>query len=56
MKLGQKICPNDTSIIDTDDCVVYQENNSEDDCRILQNDLIKLAGWEKQRGMDFHPV
>jgi hypothetical protein len=38
-----------------DDCVVYREINSEEDCLILQNDLIKLAEWEKQWGMDFHP-
>ncbi|XP_052212121.1 uncharacterized protein LOC127831167 [Dreissena polymorpha] len=38
-----------------DDCVVYREINSEEYCLILQNDLIKLAEWEKQWGMDFHP-
>ncbi|KAH3819929.1 hypothetical protein DPMN_121673 [Dreissena polymorpha] len=35
--------------------MVYRKINSEEDCQILQNDVIKLAKREKQWGMDFHP-
>ena len=38
-----------------DDCVIYREINSEQDCRALQDDLHKLAEWEKRWGMSFHP-
>jgi hypothetical protein len=38
-----------------DDCVIYREIHSENDCRALQEDLNKLAEWEKKWGMSFHP-
>ena len=38
-----------------DDCVLYREINSTDDCDILQQDLVHLEEWERKWGMDFHP-
>ena len=38
-----------------DDCVVYREINHMQDCTALQEDLDKLASWEKKWGMSFHP-
>lgn len=38
-----------------DDTVVYQTIKSEADAQILQNDLDKLAIWEKRWKMEFHP-
>ena len=35
--------------------VVYQTICSSQDTEILQDDLRKLAEWEKTWGMDFHP-
>ena len=35
--------------------MIYREINSEQDCRALQDDLHKLAEWEKRWGMFFHP-
>ena len=37
-----------------DDCVVYREIQSDNDCQILQDDLQKLWDWEKKWGMSFH--
>jgi hypothetical protein len=39
----------------TDDCVVYREIATEEDCHVLQDDFKKLALWEKRWGMSFHP-
>jgi hypothetical protein len=39
-----------------DDCVVYKEIKTEKDCSVLQEDLDKLANWEKKWGMAFHPA
>ena len=38
-----------------DDCIVYRTICSSQDTEILQDDLRKLAEWEKTWGMDFHP-
>ena len=38
-----------------DDCIVYREIRSINDCNILQDDLNILANWEKTWGMSFHP-
>ena len=38
-----------------DDCVIYREINNEQDCKAFQDDLDKLAEWEKRWGMLFHP-
>ena len=38
-----------------DDCVVYREIRSDNDCQILQDDLQKLWDWEKKWGMSFNP-
>lgn len=38
-----------------DDCIVYREINDPKDCKILQEDLDRLAFWERTWGMSFHP-
>ena len=38
-----------------DDCIIYRQIHNEADQNILQDDLDKLAHWEKRWGMDFHP-
>ena len=37
-----------------DDCVVYREIRSTEDCQILQDDLQQLWDWERWGGMSFH--
>ena len=37
-----------------DDCVVYREIRSDNDCQILQDYLQKLWDWEKKWGISFH--
>ena len=39
-----------------DDCIVYTEVRSDRDHFFLQDDLNKLAEWEKIWGMEFHPA
>ncbi|MCG8046535.1 MAG: reverse transcriptase family protein, partial [Candidatus Thiodiazotropha endolucinida] len=38
-----------------DDCIVYRQIHSEEDQRLLQEDLDTLARWEAKWGMNFHP-
>jgi len=38
-----------------DDTVVYPTIHSDSDTHVLQNDLDKLADWEKLWKMEFHP-
>ena len=38
-----------------DDCILHRPIRHFSDCETLQNDLVKLAQWEIQRGMQFHP-
>ena len=38
-----------------DDCILYRRIKNQRDCDILQDDLDKLASWEKKWGMSFHP-
>ena len=38
-----------------DDCILYRQITSETDHRLLQEDLDRLATWEKTWGMEFHP-
>lgn len=38
-----------------DDCIVYRHITSDHDQAILQEDLNRLADWEKKWGMEFHP-
>ena len=38
-----------------DDCILYRQISSETDQRLLQEDLDRLATWEKTWGMEFHP-
>ena len=38
-----------------DDCILYRPIRHFSDCETLQNDLVKLAQWEQQWSMQFHP-
>ena len=38
-----------------DDCILYRQIKTQQDCTILQEDLNKLAAWEQKWGMAFHP-
>ena len=38
-----------------DDRILYRQIKSKQDCDILQDDLNKLAAWDKKWGMAFHP-
>ena len=38
-----------------DDCIVYRNVKTLQDCQALQNDLYKLTDWEWKWGMLFHP-
>ena len=38
-----------------DDCILYRQIKTQQDCAILQEDLTKLAAWEQKWGMAFHP-
>ena len=38
-----------------DDCILYRQIKTQQDCAILQEDLNKLAAWEQKWGMAFHP-
>ena len=38
-----------------DDCILYRRIGNQQDSAILQDDLNKLAAWEKKWGMAFHP-
>jgi hypothetical protein len=38
-----------------DDCILYRPIGYFSDCETLQNDFDKLAQWEQQWDMQFHP-
>ena len=38
-----------------DDCIVYRNIQTPEDCGKLQRDLVSLAQWESKWGMSFHP-
>jgi hypothetical protein len=38
-----------------DDCIVYRQISTKEDCDILQSDLQTLSEWEQTWGMEFHP-
>jgi hypothetical protein len=38
-----------------DDCILYRPIRHFSDCETPQNDLVKLAQWEQQWSMQFHP-
>ena len=38
-----------------DDCILYRQISSENDQQLLQENLDRLATWEKTCGMEFHP-
>ena len=37
-----------------DDCILYRQISSENDQQLFQEDLDRLATWEKTWGMEFH--
>ena len=39
-----------------DDCILYRQVKTQQDCVILQEDLNKLEAWDQKWGMTFHPV
>ena len=38
-----------------DDCILYRNIYTKEDCKVLQEDLHRLEKWEKAWGMEFHP-
>ena len=39
-----------------DDCVCYRVIDSTEDCKILQNYIVKLGSWARKWGMRFQPI
>ena len=37
-----------------DDCILYRNIYTKEDCKVLQEDLHRLERWEKAWGMEFH--
>ena len=48
-------CVQSSTCLFADDCILYRRIGSQQDSAILQDDLNKLAAWEKKWGMAFHP-
>ena len=48
-------CVESKTRIFADDCIVYRNVKTLQDCQALQNDLFKLTDWELKWGMLFHP-
>ena len=48
-------CVDSKARLFADDCIVYRNISSSQDCQELQHDLDKLAQWEQTWGMSFHP-
>ena len=38
-----------------DDCILYRNIYTREDCKVLQEDLHRPEKWEKAWGMEFHP-
>ena len=38
-----------------DDCILYRNIYTKEDCKVLQEDLHRLEKWEKAWGIEFHP-
>ena len=38
-----------------DDCILYRNICTKEDCKVLQEDLHRLEKWEKAWSMEFHP-
>ena len=47
-------CIQSSTRLFADDCILYRQIRNQHDCAIIQEDLNKLAAWEKW-GMAFHP-
>ena len=48
-------CVQSSTCLFADDCILYRKIRNQQDSAILQDDLNKLAAWEKKWGMAFHP-
>ena len=48
-------CVQSSTRLFADDCILYRRIQNQHDSAILQDDLNKLAAWEKKWGMSFHP-
>ena len=48
-------CVQSSARLFADDCILYRRIRNQQDSAILQDDLNKLAAWEKKLGMAFHP-
>ena len=48
-------CVQSSTRLFADDRILYRQIKSQQDCDILQDDLNRLAAWEKKWGMAFHP-
>ena len=48
-------CVQSSTRLFADDCILYRRIGNQQDSAILQDDLNKLAAWEKKWGMAFHP-
>ena len=48
-------CVHSSKRLFADDCILYRQIRTQQDCAILQDDLNNLAAWEQKWGMAFHP-
>ena len=46
---------NSSTRLFADDCIHYRQIRNNNDQHLLQEDLDRLATWEKTWGMEFHP-
>ena len=46
---------NSSTRVFADDCILYSQIRNNNDQHLLQEDLDRLATWEKTWGMEFHP-
>ena len=48
-------CVQSSTCLFADDCILYRQIRTQQDCAILQDDLNNLAAWGQKWGMAFHP-
>ena len=53
--LPDAVSAGSTARLFADDCVLYWTIKTEEDARLLQEDLVKLQQWESDWLMEFHP-
>ena len=46
---------NSSTRLFADDCILYRHIRNNNEQHLLQEDLDRLATWEKTWGMEFHP-